>query len=301
MSEQLQLRSGTYSQVAAFKGASAECVVDTTNNRLVVQDNATTGGWAAAKLTEVVTNIRAAVSDANYTVAPASPTNNPVYPTLVAYTALTASRAVTLPAAASFPTGTRLTIVDETGLCSPMLSISVVAGNTTDTINGANSTAQATWPIAAPYGLLALESNGVGAWTITDGAASSTVLAESAHGSQMVAHILEIAVTLPTSGTSYSVPTQIPANCIVLGCSLRVNSAVTGPTSLEVGYTGSGSNQFGTVGVNAGTTNYGILGNPQGIYSATTITITTVGGSFSGTAGTLRLALHYLMIAYPMS
>ena len=54
MSEQLQLRRGTAAQVAAFTGAQGEVVVDTTNNRLVVQDGTTAGGFAAAKLAEVV-------------------------------------------------------------------------------------------------------------------------------------------------------------------------------------------------------------------------------------------------------
>ena len=54
MSEQLQLRRGTAAQVAAFTGAQGEVVVDTTNNRLVIQNGTTTGGFAAAKLSEIV-------------------------------------------------------------------------------------------------------------------------------------------------------------------------------------------------------------------------------------------------------
>ncbi len=54
MSEQLQLRRGTAANVAASTGAQGEVFVDTTNNRLVVQDGATAGGFAAAKLSEVV-------------------------------------------------------------------------------------------------------------------------------------------------------------------------------------------------------------------------------------------------------
>lgn len=54
MSEQLQLRRGTAAQVAAFTGAQGEIVVDATNNRIVVQDGATAGGFAAAKLSEVL-------------------------------------------------------------------------------------------------------------------------------------------------------------------------------------------------------------------------------------------------------
>jgi len=56
---QVQLRRGTSTQVAAFTGAQAEIAVDTTNNRVVVQDGSTAGGFAAAKLAEAVTTIKA--------------------------------------------------------------------------------------------------------------------------------------------------------------------------------------------------------------------------------------------------
>jgi Major tropism determinant N-terminal domain len=49
---QVQFRRGTATQVAAFTGAQGETVVDTTNNRLVVQDGATAGGWPLAKLAD---------------------------------------------------------------------------------------------------------------------------------------------------------------------------------------------------------------------------------------------------------
>jgi len=50
---QVQYRRGTSTQVAAFTGAAGEMVVDTTNNRVVVQDGATAGGFAASKLGEL--------------------------------------------------------------------------------------------------------------------------------------------------------------------------------------------------------------------------------------------------------
>jgi hypothetical protein len=43
---QVQLRRGTSAQVATFTGAQGEVVVDTTNNRAVVHDGATAGGFA---------------------------------------------------------------------------------------------------------------------------------------------------------------------------------------------------------------------------------------------------------------
>lgn len=47
MTQQVQLRRGTASQVAAFTPAAGEVVVDTTNNRLAVGDGATLGGFPA--------------------------------------------------------------------------------------------------------------------------------------------------------------------------------------------------------------------------------------------------------------
>jgi hypothetical protein len=50
---QIQFRRGSAAQMATFTGAQGEVVVDTTNNRVVVQDGATAGGWPAARVAEV--------------------------------------------------------------------------------------------------------------------------------------------------------------------------------------------------------------------------------------------------------
>src|SRR5215472_1550871 len=131
--EQLQLRRGTAAQVAAFTGAQGEIVVDTTNNRVVVQDGATAGGFAAAKLTDIPSGSltsRTPIADTAYTVVTTD--------RIVAYTALTGARVVTLCAASTYPTGVRLVIVDESGQCSPTRSITVARAGT-DTIDGATS------------------------------------------------------------------------------------------------------------------------------------------------------------------
>jgi len=159
MTEQLQMRRGTATQVAAFTGAPGEIVVDATNNRAVINDGATVGGWPAAKLAEVVTNARTAIADAAYTVGASD--------RMIAFTALSAARAVTLCAAAVFPTGARLTIVDESGACSAARTITVQCVGA-DAVSGATSVT-----LDSAYGYLALESDGVGKWTIVDQAASS--------------------------------------------------------------------------------------------------------------------------------
>src|SRR5579871_2963998 len=104
MAVQVQHRRGVASSIATFTPAQGEIVVDTTNHRMIVGDGATVGGWPAAKLSEVNSPTRTAVNDASYT-ALATDRN-------IAYTAISAARTVTLPAASAFQVGVRLTILD---------------------------------------------------------------------------------------------------------------------------------------------------------------------------------------------
>jgi len=274
LSEQLQLRRGTSSQVAAFTGQQGETVMDTTNNRLVVNDGATAGGWAAAKLTEVITNTRTAVADAAYSALTTD--------RLIAYTSLTAARVVSLPTSASFPTGTRLVVIDESGSCSATKTITITP-NGTDDIEGANSSAV----LALPYGYLGLESNGVGGWFITD----QLALASAPNGANIQAFVAETLLS-GMSGASVTASNFIPANCIVLAVGARVVTTITGATSFEVGVTGTLA-QFGYgIGLTAGTLNYGLIG-PTAFYAATSVIVTAAGSNF--TAGAVRLSVHYLL------
>jgi Major tropism determinant N-terminal domain len=278
LSEQLQLRRGTASQVAAFTGAQGETVMDTTNNRLVVNDGTTVGGWPAAKLSEAVTNTRSAVIDAAYT---AQTTDR-----LVAYTSLTTARVVTLPASSSYPTGTRLLIVDETGNCSVTKTLTITP-NASDVIDGATSAV-----VNVAYGFIGIESNGSGEWTVVDQGFMPAFanIAAAAHGASIQFQVLETLVTLSGSSTNASI--QIPGSCIVLAVGARVITAIAGATSFEVGVSGNLS-QFGSsLSIAAGSTNNGLIG-PTAFYSATTLTVTAQGGSFS--AGQVRLSISYLL------
>jgi hypothetical protein len=278
LSEQLQLRRGTGTQVAAFTGAAGEVVFDTTNNRLVANDGVTVGGNPAAKLAEVITNTRTAVSDAAYTAL--------VTDRLIAYTALTAARVVTLPASSAYPTGTRLLIVDETGNCSVTNTITVNAAGM-DTIDGAASAV-----VNQAFGFIGLDSSGAGHWTIIDqGFMPVTLnLAAAAHGANVQMQIIEQTVTLSGASSNASVP--IPANCIVLAVGARVLTTITGATSYEIGVSGNLS-QFGSLlSVPAGSSNFGLIG-PTAFYTNTTIIITAAGGSFTG--GQVRLSISILL------
>jgi Major tropism determinant N-terminal domain len=278
LSEQLQLRRGTAAQVAAFTGAQGEAVMEITNNRFVINDGTTAGGHPAARLDEVVTNTRTAVSDAAYTVL--------VTDRMVAYTVLTAARTITLPASSAYPTGTRLLIVDETGNCSVTKTLTLTAAGS-DTIDGATTAV-----VNQSYGFVGLESNGSNAWTVVDFGFMPALqnIAAAAHGASIQAQVLETSVTL--SGASTNASLQIPANCIVMAVGARVTTTITGATSYEVGVAGNLS-QFGSgLSLTAGSTNFGLIG-PAPIYVATTLTITSAGGSFTG--GVVRLSISILL------
>ena len=161
MSEQLRLRGDTAANVAAYTGPSREAVVDTTNNRLVVQDGVTPGGWAAAKLAETSRVGRTAVSG-SYSALTTD--------RLIAITAIVSPIYITLPAAATFQAGARLIVIDESGSASFSKPITLVPTGS-DIIAGLYPNA-----IAAPYGYLEFESNASGQWTMTDGALSGSIV-----------------------------------------------------------------------------------------------------------------------------
>ena len=291
MSEQLQLRRGTDAQVVAFTGAQGEVVVDTTNNRAIVNDGATAGGFPAAKLSEVITNTRIAVSDAAYTALTTD--------RLIAYTAITAARVVSLPAASTYPTGTRLTIVDESGAVSATDTITVAA-NGTDTINGGASAL-----LSAAYGYVAIESNGVNKWTIIDQLSfSGGVNVHGSHGSNLQIGLVEDLITC--SGASSVSTAQIPNRAIVLAVAVYVVTAITGASSFNVdattasgGGAGTTAGQFGAdLGIAAGSSNEGVIG-PTAWYAASTITLTANVASFTG--GTVRISIQYLLGTTPNS
>jgi hypothetical protein len=163
MSVQVKWRRDTAANVAAYTGAQGELIVDLTNNRITVHDGVTAGGWAAPKLSEVLTASRTAVSDANYTALVSDRT--------IAFTAITAARVVALPPASSFPVGVPLRVLDESGFASSSKTITFAA-NGLDSIDGASTAI-----LSSAYGYLVLQSNGAaspnGKWTIVDQATSN--------------------------------------------------------------------------------------------------------------------------------
>ena len=122
MSEQLQLRRGTASQVAAFTGAQGEVVCDTTNNRLVVNDGRPSAARRTQSSPRSVTNSRTAVST--------SPTRLSYRSHGRLHRAHGRARRHAAGRRARIPTGTRLLIVDESGNCSVTKTLTVNAAGT---------------------------------------------------------------------------------------------------------------------------------------------------------------------------
>ncbi|MCI0467849.1 MAG: hypothetical protein L0Y57_12730 [Beijerinckiaceae bacterium] len=105
---------------------------------------------------------------------------------------------------------------------------------------------------------------------------------------------------LTLSGATVDSTITFPNQCLILGVSLRVVAAITGATSFDIGRAGGTANEFGNdVGISAGTTNSGILGNPNGNYASTAVRLTANGGNFTG--GQVRVQLTYLTLDPPTS
>jgi hypothetical protein len=287
MSIRLQHLREASSFLSSFVGRVGEIVADLTNNRLIMHDGVTAGGWPAAKLSEVITNTRTAVADANYTVLTSD--------RLIAYTSLSAARTVTLPAASLYPTGTLLTIIDESGFCSAINTITV-ARSGSDTVDGAPNAM-----LQMAYGHIALESDGVSKWTIIG---LSSFESRGANGSTIQFGLLEQLITC--SGPSSVSTIQIPNRAIVFAVSVLVVTAITGASSYNVdattnssGGAGTTAGQFGSsLGIAAGSNNSGVIG-PTAWYVASTIKLSAQGGSFTG--GQVRIAIQYMLCGTPTS
>ena len=110
-------------------------------------------------------NARTAVADSNYTALTTD--------RVIAFTAITAARSVTLPAASAFPSGHALVIVDESGAVSATNSITI-ARSGSDTISGLTNAT-----ISAAYGHCRLLSNGANGWVVTGRSVNVQVFAGS--------------------------------------------------------------------------------------------------------------------------
>lgn len=125
--------------------------------KVILKNSAGTTIWTVDPYIAAVGTGRTAVADASYSAT--------VNDRVIAYTSLTATRVVTLPPALTFPAGTILTIVDESGNATASTKMIQVAPAGSDTIDAATGTQEA---ISTAYGSVQLESNGSAGWFFLD-------------------------------------------------------------------------------------------------------------------------------------
>ena len=126
-------------------------------NTVVGRISPVAGPGSAITLTQVQAAIlygETLVNDANYAMV-ATDRN-------IVYTAISASRTVTLPPASTFNAGFKLLLMDRSGNAAAGRTVSVVPTGA-DTINGVNGSAVA---VAAPFGGSTIESDGQSKWTL---------------------------------------------------------------------------------------------------------------------------------------
>ena len=93
------------------------------------------------------------------------------------------------------------------------------------------------------------------------------------------------------SGPDTSANIEIPNRAIVLGVSVLVTASISGATAFDIGTPDEPSKFGGSLGINQGDTNVGVIG-PTAYYADTPIQLSAIGGDFTG--GTVRLALHFV-------
>ncbi|MEP5181858.1 MAG: DUF2793 domain-containing protein [Rhizobiaceae bacterium] len=96
---------------------------------------------------------------------------------------------------------------------------------------------------------------------------------------------------LSVSGATTTANIEIPNRAIVLGVSVTVAESITGATAFNVGTAGEANKFGGSLGINIGDTNIGVIG-PTAFYANTPIILTPIGSDFA--SGTVRLALHII-------
>ena len=276
MSVQVKNRRDINSVVSTFVGAQSELIINTTTNRIHLQDGTTPGGVPVAKLSDVTSSTVVSIADSNYTALTVDRN--------ISYTSLSSSRTVTLPSASLFPVGTVLSIYDTIGGCSSSILLNIIRSGS-DLINGVTGIS-----LSTPYSFIDLISDGTSRWNVVGGSNTSKLqqISYGDNGANIQFGVLETLV--PLSGASSTALQNIPANCIVFSVGCRTISTVTGAPSYGVGVSGNTTQFGGGLNVAVNSTNFGLIG-PTAFYSNTPLIVTPTSGSFTG--GSVRLSIHY--------
>jgi hypothetical protein len=100
------------------------------------------------------------------------------------------------------------------------------------------------------------------------------------------------------TGATVTATNLIPANCILLGVTARVTTAITGATTFDIG-DGSTADRFGDdIAIALNTTANNCIA-PALITAATNVVLTANGSNFTG--GAVRLTAHFMTLVAPTS
>ncbi len=122
-------------------------------------------------------------------------------------------------------------------------------------------------------------------------------LSLSPHNAGAALQVAEIDHSLAPGAIALT-PAIIPANAIVLGATARVVSAITGTLATwQLGNPGAAGRYGSGLGLSAGSSARGVLGQPTAFYAPTAMQLDATGGDFS--SGTVRIAVHYLTLKLP--
>ena len=100
------------------------------------------------------------------------------------------------------------------------------------------------------------------------------------------------------SGATVTATNLIPANCILLGVTARVTTAITGATTFDIG-DGTTADRFGNdIAIALNTTANNCIA-PALVTAATNVVLTANGSNFTG--GAVRLTAHFITLVAPTS
>lgn len=100
------------------------------------------------------------------------------------------------------------------------------------------------------------------------------------------------------TGATVTATNLIPANCILLGVTARVTTAITGATTFDIG-DGTTANRFGDdIAIALNTTAQNCIA-PALVTAATNVVLTANGSNFTG--GEVRLTAHFMTLVAPTS
>jgi hypothetical protein len=143
---------------------------------------------------------------------------------VIAFTALTAARTVTLPLAANYVPGQRLIVMDQAGLATSTHTITVIPQGA-DTINGLTSAP----PINTASGFLGIVCDGISKWTIVDtaiGGAGTSITSAQITDASPLGRLLLTQATAALDRTSLG--SQATGDAMFLAATPAAGRAVLG-------------------------------------------------------------------------